>query len=150
MTEKKVHKPKACRLCGKLFIPRQSGTHYCDECRARVLENYIKHIKDGEPFHDHCLVCGKEIPRKIHRSKTVCGKQCGQMLFNFTIKWRMQNGFTSTKASTPHLNDDKPKKGRKKPISHLGEDIAEARRRGISYGLYMAAKARGGVSHGSH
>lgn len=151
MTEKKVHKPKACRLCGKLFIPRQSGTHYCDECRARVLENYIKHIKDGEPFHDHCLVCGKEIPRKIYRSKTVCGKQCGTTLFALTVKWRMRNGFTGTRSGTPHLIGDKTRKGRKKkPISHLGEDIAEARHRGISYGLYMAAKAQGGVSHGSH
>lgn len=138
----KIKKKQNCRLCGREFIPEQSGQHYCDGCRDRVLENYKKHIKDGEPFHEHCLVCGKEIPNKIYRSKTVCSKQCGQMLFNFTIKWRMKNGFTSTRSGTPHLNDDKPKKGWKtKPISHLGEDIAEARRRGISYGLWMSRKA---------
>lgn len=39
------------------------------------------------------------------------------------------------------LIGDKTRKGRKKkPISHLGEDIAEARRRGISYGYWMARK----------
>ena len=142
----KIRKKQNCRLCGREFIPRQSGTHYCDECRARVIENYIKHIKDGEPFHAHCLVCGKEIPRKIYRSKTVCGKQCGQTLFNLTVKWRMRNGFTSTRSGTPQLIGDKTEKGRKKkPISHLGEDIAEARRRGITYGLYMALK--GGMAH---
>lgn len=142
----KIRKKQNCRLCGREFIPRQSGTHYCDECRARVIENYIKHIKDGEPFHAHCLVCGKEIPRKIYRSKTVCGKQCGQTLFNLTVKWRMRNGFTSTRLGTPQLIGDKTEKGRKKkPISHLGEDIAEARRRGITYGLYMALK--GGMAH---
>lgn len=138
----KIRKKQNCRLCGREFIPRQRGTHYCDDFRERVLENYIKHIKDGEPFHDRCLVCGKEIPRKTYRSKTVCGKQCGQTLFNLTVKWRMRNGFTSTKSGTPHLIEDKTKKGRKKkPISHLGEDIAEARRRGISYGLWMSRKA---------
>ncbi|WP_279018525.1 hypothetical protein [Megasphaera elsdenii] len=39
------------------------------------------------------------------------------------------------------------------PYKHcegLDRDIQEARRRGLSYGLYMAAKAQGGVSHGSH
>lgn len=144
MTEKKVHKPKACRLCGKLFIPRQSGTHYCDECRARVLENYKKHIEDGEPFHDHCLVCGKKIQNKLFRSKTVCSKQCGNTLFSLTVKWRMQNGIRSIKPK-PRIGNS-PKKGRKKkPVSHLGEDIAQARAAGMSYGEYMARKAAGRV-----
>lgn len=146
---KKVYEPRPCRICGKAFIPQKSGEHYCGDCRNHVLENYKKHIEDGEPFQTHCLVCGKEIQDKLYRSKTVCSKQCGNTLFSLTVKWRMQNGISSIK-SKPRIGNS-PKKGRKKkPVSHLGEDVAEARRRGISYGLYMAQKAQGGVGHGSN
>lgn len=132
MTEKKVHKPKACRLCGKLFIPRQSGTHYCDECRARVLENYIKHIKDGEPFHDHCLVCGKEITN-AHGKQLFCGGEHAKIAAHITDA----NRYYGNKDINAFRKWSKTFATSKK----VDADNARAKAAGLTYGEYMARKA---------
>lgn len=135
----KIKKKQNCRLCGQEFIPEHSSQHYCDGCRERVLDAYKAYLEAGEPMQKYCMICGSKIENKLFRSKTVCSRGCSCTLYSLTKSWRVANGRSKLKQTAPAPAARKRRK--KKPLSHLGDDIAEARRRGISYGLWMSRKA---------
>lgn len=97
----KIRKKQNCRLCGREFIPRQRGTHYCDGCRERVLDAYKAYLEAGEPMQKYCMICGSKIENKLFRSKTVCSRGCSCTLYSLTKSWWVANGRSKLKQTAP-------------------------------------------------
>lgn len=138
--------PVRCHICGKLFIPRSILGKYCNDCRARILKEYTAYVENHKP-RTTCIVCGSTIDRNVYHSDTVCSRACGRTLFATTDKWRRTHRRGKAKRAYHRLYElNTPKK--RKPLkikSHLGQDIQEARNRGLEYGAYMALKKWGGA-----
>ena len=136
-------KPIPCGICGETFVPSSNCQKYCNDCKDRIKKEYAKRIESEDTTHRvTCMVCGKVIDRKAYNSKLACSIRCAHILYAVTDKWRtMRRGTTKrkyVKTHEPHRVNRK-----KKPYSHLDQDVAEARRRGVSYGIYMMQKREG-------
>ena len=141
--------PVRCHICGKLFIPKSILGKYCNNCRARILKDYTEYVKQGDDAAPRttCMVCGHTIDRHAYRSDTVCSRQCVRILFTVTDKWRRTHRRGKAKRAYHRLYElNTPKKRKSLKIeSHLGQDIQEARKRGLEYGAYMAMKKWGAL-----
>lgn len=138
-------KPIPCGICGKTFVPSSKCHKYCENCRERIKKAYanrIEHEKDAGP-RTTCMVCGKVIDRKMYRSELVCSIKCAHVLYAVTDKWRAKRrGVTKRKYVKTH---EPPRKRHPKKNKRLDADIAEARKLGLSYGMYMVQKREGVV-----
>lgn len=138
--------PVRCHICGKLFIPRSILGKYCNDCRARILKEYTAYVENHKPRTTY-IVCGSTIDRNVYHSDTVCSRACGRTLFATTDKWRRTHRRGKAKRAYHRLYElNTPKKRKSLKIeSHLGQDIQEARKRGLEYGAYMAMKKWGAL-----
>lgn len=144
-------KTRLCRICGhplELHGSRTARLTLCDDCRARILSRYtyrIEHHITGK--ETCCLVCGKPIP-KGYNGYTTYSRACRTLLNSVTANYRKDRAANQLRQD----KQDHPEAylPPKRVLSPLGRAEQEAREHGITYGLYMAAKAQGGVSHGSH
>ena len=110
-----------CEICGQAFIKKRKNQQYCAVCKDRIKREYKAWI--SKPYRQkllYCIVCGKEIKRK--RSPHTCSDRCAAIL--------------SSIASGIRAEQCK----KVKPMSKLGQRIAEAKALGMEYGEYMAMK----------
>lgn len=141
-------KEEKCRICGREFISK-GGRKYCDDCRQRIIKEYalrVEHEELAAP-RETCIVCGKTIDRVIYDSDVVCTRHCATILYAITDKWRAKRRRGKAKRSYHRSYELQPPKKRKplKIESHLGQDIQDARKHNIEYGVYMAMKKWGGA-----
>lgn len=134
-------KPIPCGICGETFVPSSNCQKYCNDCRERIKKTYAERIENNDTTRrETCMVCGAVIDRDAYNSDVVCSIKCAHILYAITDKWRAKRRGTEkrkyVKTHEPHRVRRK-----KKPVSHLGEDIAQSRAMGMSYGKYMAWKA---------
>ena len=139
---------KHCGICGREFISK-GGRKYCEECRQRIIAEYafrVEHEEQAAP-RKTCIVCGKAIDHVVYDSETVCSVKCAHTLYAITDKWRAKRRRGQAKRTYHRSYELEPPKKRKplKIESHLGQDIQEARKRGLEYGAYMAMKKWGGA-----
>lgn len=140
--EKPKREPITCGICGKTFVPSSKCHKYCEDCRERVKKAYADYVEHGETApRTTCIVCGKVIDRKAYKSKLVCSMKCGHSLYAITDRYRAKRrGAVKRKYVKTH---EPPRKRHLKKNKRLDADIAEARRLGLSYGMYMVQKREG-------
>lgn len=123
-TEDGIGTVTACAYCGKVFTRRSKGQKFCGvACSAhsatRIQKNYGT---------DHCKLCGAEYT-KTSGNQRYCSDGCKEKARKAQeAEWRM----THKTVCVPKVEEEKPE-----PVKHIdttAEILAEARKRGISYG----------------
>ena len=136
-------KPISCGICGETFVPSSNCQKYCNDCKDRIKKEYAKRIENEDTTRrETCLCCGKVIDRKAYNSKLACSIRCAHILYAVTDKWRtVRRGVTKRKYVKTH----EPTRMKRHPKKNncLDADIAEARKLGLSYGMYMVQKREG-------
>ena len=120
-----------CEICGQAFTKERKNQRYCAVCKDRIKRDYEVWI--SKPYRQkrlHCIVCGKEIKRK--RSQHTCSKRCAAILSSIASGIRAEQ--------CKKQNKKKRRVKKVKPMSKLGQRIAEAKALGMDYGEYMAMR----------
>lgn len=113
-TRHRLERTAVCGNCGKLFHPDKKHRHYCsDLCAARGY-NKVKHLLGLTREYDRYDWSGEDMA-DVPSSKKL---EQGQVAYNKSVRKR-----------------------REENMRLLAEDVAEADRLGMSYGMYMATRS---------
>lgn len=127
----------SCEICGHAFIKKRKDQKYCAVCKDRIKKEYKAWL--NKPHRQkllYCIVCGKEIKRK--RSPHTCSDRCAAILSSIASGIRAEQ--------CKKKNKEKQCVKKVKPMSKLGQRIAEAKALGMEYGEYMAMRYMKGES----
>lgn len=120
-----------CEICGQAFTKKRNDQKYCAVCKDRIKREYKAWA--NKPCREkllYCIVCGKEIKRK--RSQNTCSVRCANILSSIASGIRAEQ--------CKKQNKKKRRVKKVKPMSKLGQRIAEAKALGMDYGEYMAMR----------
>ena len=132
---------KECKRCGKPFTVSKYrlSTKYCsDECRKESVKEakrrYTRKDQNYEPVKKTgvCPVCGKEFPRN-RANHTYCSDECKRE--NERAREALKRSPERKPRGSSEIEKKAVVKKRQKPIINLA---VEARKRGLSYGQYVA------------
>ncbi len=120
-----------CKVCGKVYGKNRSNQKVCPDCKTRIRQEYSMWLNAPRRVRlVRCIVCGKPIEQSL-RFHT-CSDTCATTLNTITSDIRKQR----YKKLRKQGGRVKPPK----PMSKLGQRIAEARALGMEYGEYMVMK----------
>lgn len=124
---------KTCVICEKMFETKTSRQLCCSpECSNEHHRRYcIKHAKIAIAKTKVCVICGEEF-ETTHSRKITCSEQCGR-------ENHRRNSVENSKKWYARKKIER-NNSVKKDTGSLADDVREARKIGVSYGIYKAMK----------
>lgn len=126
---------KNCKECGKEFETKYTGQHYCNEdCKIKYRKKYMLEYRKNKKTElkpkkiGRCDICGKEF-EKCRSEHVTCSEKCRRIKYK-----QAQNEQKKRKRKEKKETEKIKQAGKKKRMSELAEAVAEARKKGISYG----------------
>lgn len=148
-----ISKTGICKHCGKEFVKKSERQKYCTkECRfadEAEKEKKLRRERDAKKPMLICPICGKEFPQGVNKNKKYCSDACRKKA-NFPDqrvekicpvcgKWFYPAGRQKYCSEECRVRAKLVKK--KRGMTRLAYEAAEATALGVSYGKYKAMKA---------
>lgn len=129
---------KKCEYCGKEFeivgdTPNHRRTKYCSvKCRTTVTNQ-----KKAKPRQYHnliCVTCDRPFLSN-RRDRVCCSPECSAKHTKYLNRERFRRKYWDEGKRAEYAKKEAPKR---KVVTPAHEIEAEARKRGMNYGMYMA------------